>query len=80
MNVFSVLSEIWRDILSGVSRAASFAMCVFSVVACCAGVDAMQIIALERQVNDFRAAKGDVSLVKLDHGVNGQACADLSQS
>lgn len=29
MNVFSVLSEIWRDILSGVSRAASFAMCVF---------------------------------------------------
>lgn len=80
MSVFSVLGEIWRDILSGVSRAASFAVCVFSVVACCAGVDAMQIIVLERQVNDFRAAKGDVSLVKLDHGVNGQACADLSQS
>lgn len=79
MQARSVLSEIWRDIISGMARSVSLTICIFVIVTSCAGVDALQVISIERQANEFEDAKGDVSLVKSSNGIDGQTCNALSQ-
>lgn len=80
MRLRAVFTEIWKDTISGMARSGSLTVCVFLMVFGCAGIDAMQIIALEGQVNEFKNAEGDVSLLKSTKGIDGRICSMLDES
>lgn len=80
MRLCEIGREMWRDMVSGMARAVPMAVAVAFVALCCAGLDAMQIIAIERQAAEFRTARGDVTMVKRDAGINPWICAQLAGS
>ncbi|OZG59987.1 hypothetical protein BLEM_2162 [Bifidobacterium lemurum] len=78
MRLREIIREAWRDMTSGMAGAVPLVLLSFLLVLCCAGLDVWQILDVESQAIEYREAKGNVTLIKNEDGVDGRACAQLT--
>ncbi|MBB6170032.1 hypothetical protein HNR23_000092 [Nocardiopsis mwathae] len=74
----SILSEAWRDLATGTTRAAVFAVALAAVTASLAITDARAIIALQQRAAEFVDAGAAVRILNAVDATDGAACEALS--
>jgi hypothetical protein len=74
-----VVSEAWRNLITGTSRAAVFSTCLALVVGLLCAADARAIASLLDSAAEFRSAGGATFLLTAPKGVSGKACEDLGR-
>ena len=77
MNGRELLGEVWRNLLSGTTRAALFGLAFAAVVGALAVADARAVVALHQRAAEFVAAGASVRVLSVAANVDGNACDAL---
>ncbi|GHC73246.1 hypothetical protein GCM10007079_07010 [Nocardiopsis terrae] len=78
MRPSAILSEAWRNLATGTSRAAVFGLGLAVVCGALAVADARNIVALEQRAAEFVASGASVRVLSAESSVNGSSCDALS--
>ncbi|MCL2483284.1 MAG: hypothetical protein FWF43_07715 [Propionibacteriaceae bacterium] len=78
MRIPGVLSEVWRNVSSGTTRAVIFALVTAVVVVVFTVADVVTIHHIEADVHQFQASAADVRTISAPGQVDGVACDQLS--
>ncbi|ASU85555.1 hypothetical protein CDO52_24585 [Nocardiopsis gilva YIM 90087] len=78
MRPAAILSEAWRNLATGTTRAAVFAIALAAVTASLAITDARAIIALQQRAAEFIAAGASVRVLDAAGSTDGPSCEALS--
>lgn len=78
MRPSAILSEAWRNLATGTSRAAVFALGLAAVCGALAVADARNIVALEQRAAEFVASGASVRVLSAESGVTGASCDALA--
>ena len=74
----SVLSEAWRNLISGTTRAGLFALVFVAAVGALSWVDVRSVVGIVDGAAQFRAAGATVEVLKSDPNIDGRRCDALS--
>lgn len=80
MRLFELLRETFRDMVSGMSKMVLLFVGIMALTICLIGFDLLQIIAIERQVEQFHDVKADVAMIVHAKSVNGESCDNVARS
>jgi len=78
MRPSSVLSEAWRNLASGTSRAAALAAVFVALIGTVAVLDVRSVVDVLRSAADYRAAGAAIQVVEATGGIDGQRCDALA--
>jgi len=79
MRAGSVMSEAWRDVLTGTTRAATYAAVLLLAVGALAAVDVRAVVDVVRGAQDFRDAGASVQVLESPEHVDAARCEALVQ-
>ncbi|MBT1172066.1 hypothetical protein JS528_01550 [Bifidobacterium sp. MA2] len=78
MTLRGVVSEAWRDLITGTTHACTLALCAASLILLLAGADWLTVSSIQRQVDGYVAAGGSTWILQYDNHIDGAACDRLS--
>ena len=78
MRASSVVSEAWRNLISGTTRAGLFALVFIAAVGALAWVDVRSVVGIVEGADQFRAEGATVQVLKSDSNIDGRRCDALS--
>ncbi|MHA7619369.1 hypothetical protein ACX12M_12690 [Cellulosimicrobium cellulans] len=79
MRAGSTMSEAWRNVLTGTTRAAPYAVVLLLAVGVLAAVDARAVVDVVRGAQDFRDAGASVQVLESPEHVDAARCEALTQ-
>lgn len=78
MTLRGVLSEAWRDLVTGTTHACALALVIAGLTTLLAGADWMTVSSIRQQVDDYVAAGGSTWILQYDNHIDGAACDRLA--
>jgi len=78
MRAASVISEAWRNLISGTTRAGLFALVFVAAVGALSWVDVRSVVSIVDGAAQFRAEGATVQVLKADGNIDGRRCDALS--
>lgn len=78
MQLTGVLSECWRNLVTGTTHACGFAMTLMAVIVMLCGADLITITRIQKQVDDFVSSGGSTYVIEYAKRINPVVCESLS--
>lgn len=78
MRLTGVLSECWRNLVTGTTHACGFAMALMVVIVLLCGADLITITRIQKQVDDFVSSGGSTYIIEYAKRIDPTACESLS--